>query len=141
MKNKINNIVLALSLMLVVGFISCSEQNLCVEESDLLGTWRSENLNINGIDATEFIDGSEIILNILGLREDNTYFFNFNSGEWRILDNSVLDLSGTGKLKIISYSDSLFTVEGEIIAAQFFSPLEDFSPDETILLTEDYRRE
>ncbi|MDF1695220.1 MAG: hypothetical protein P1U56_05285 [Saprospiraceae bacterium] len=126
-----------LILLLCLG--SCSEPTIILDESDLLGEWWGENSHVNGSPISEFIDGAPFYSHILGLKEDNFYFLDYSSGEWN-LENNELVLSNWGEFKITSYTDSLFTMEGEIIAGQLFWQLKGIEKEETILFKEDYRR-
>ena len=76
---------------------------------------------------------------ILVLREANFYSLDYTSGNWSIEgDNFVL--SNRGNFKIVSFSDSLFTVEGEMLAGYLYRKLNGIAEDEMITLRQDYRR-
>jgi len=127
-------------LFLVTCICACSDPNLELEEADLIGVWRSENSYINNTPASEFINGSKLYSTILGLKKDNFYFLNYSSGDWSINEDK-LNLSNQGTYTITSYTDSIFTMEGEVFAGQLYWNLEGIPEDEIILFREDYRRD
>ncbi|MDF1695221.1 MAG: hypothetical protein P1U56_05290 [Saprospiraceae bacterium] len=139
MKKNINNLYLTLLLCLFAGLMSCSKP-IVLEESDLLGSWKSENMRINGIPASEYASNPSYYQYALGLQKDNFYHLNYSAGEWSILNNNELYLSNRGTFKIISFRENRFTIEGEMDAAKLNWAFEGLFENETLVITEDYYR-
>ncbi len=123
-------------LFLSIIINSCTKTSVIIEESELIGEWRSENTCINDIPASLFLNGNEFYSSILGLREENFYRLNYNSGEWILIDDK-LALSNQGKFTITSCTNSIFTIKSEILAAQLYWNPERIPNGEAIAFGED----
>lgn len=131
--------IYSLLLFLILLCFSCDKNDINIDESDLLGEHWSENHFINGQPSTDFLDDGDLYSKILVLGAQNFYSLDFTSGQWSIEEDDFV-LSNRGNFKIVSFTDSLFTVEGEMFAWHLYRKLNGIAKDEMITLRQDYRR-
>ena len=125
---------------------SCTHDSLDIENTtalitneDLIGDWNSANARVNGQPIEDFTGTPYIASNIMGFKEDQRYYFNYNSGTWKIEDNQI-KLENERDLKVLSFEGDKMTLEAEIFAHQTYYQLMGIDKNEKVILVEDYYR-
>ena len=129
------------TILLLCGlfFLACSDE-AHIQQSDIVGEWRSENAFINDVPASELLEnGIGLYSSILGFRADGTYYLNYNSGTWQLEEN-IISLSNAYEYEVIDFKDSIMTLETIIPANSLYWKLDGIDADENIVLKEDYRK-
>jgi hypothetical protein len=133
------------SFLLILSFMvyNCShdaiEEQPKITEAELIGEWRSSNTFINGKPIEDYMEQYYSIWNLMGLKDDGRYYFNYNSGEWKLENNKIL-LENERDFKIIEYKDGVLTLEAEIFASQTYLVLDGIESDELVTIQEDFRK-
>lgn len=142
---KINLFKTALLFSLMITTFGCThneiQDQIIVTESQLIGEWRSSNTLINGKPIQDYQVGYTFeVSNIFGLKADGVYYFNYNSGDWKLENNTIL-LENERDLKILKFENGVLTLEAEIFESQTFVDLEGIESNEKVTIQEDFRKE
>ncbi|SMO55105.1 hypothetical protein SAMN06265219_104218 [Gracilimonas mengyeensis] len=138
---KFTSFILTTVLLFCTGCMQNDE--LIVEDENIIGSWRSEQITINGLDGDEISDwlNTSIIMNV---GESGTYYRNYESGWWE-LSNEELILKSHPSLKlpdrhfkIIGYTKNSLTLRAELTESEYCCNFDEFESDKQLVIIEKF---
>jgi hypothetical protein len=127
-----------------MGFISCDNTDVKVQENSIVGFWHRETVYLNGINSAEYFD----LLNgtsFLSIKSDNTFDRPYDFGTWLRSDNTFTlkrSYSGIGEWEytIIEETKTTLVIEMQLNESEYCCGFDEFDDNEIITIKEVYKR-
>lgn len=136
----------------VLGLFSCERpEEVNIDQRLIIGDWRLEEVNFNGIDGKDINDWISNST-ILGIGKNGTYYRNYDTGTWSlnkdklILDSSHDDMADdktslTREFKILKLTDNILKLQITLTEGRYCCDFEEFETEELLTITETFVKE
>ncbi|NJM24245.1 MAG: hypothetical protein HC859_00580 [Bacteroidia bacterium] len=135
-------------LVVLIGFValSCGSDVQRIREQNIVGSWSSKAIYLNGVDANQYMPGLGTA-KYLGLVEGGEYFGAYMTGTWA-LQGSQLQIhrafvnpgSELWTYDVVGFSSDRLILEIRLTESQYCCDFPEFGSDEVITIREVYER-